>query len=95
MSDRQSTRHFRVAGMVQGVGFRAFVVREAAKLALSGWARNRRDGTVEVVATGPEEAVAALVAACRQGPRMARVDRIDDLEPAAAATGPFTIVDDR
>lgn len=63
-----------VEGRVQGVGFRAFVAREAARLHLSGWARNRRDGSVEIVAAGPSAAIDRLAAAARRGPSASRVD---------------------
>jgi acylphosphatase len=78
-----------VEGRVQGVGFRAFVAREAGRLALEGWARNRRDGTVEIVAGGPAAAVEALVAAARRGPPAARVDALslDDADETALREG--------
>ncbi len=46
-------------------------------MALEGWVRNRRDGAVEALFVGPADAVAAMIEACRQGPRGARVDTID------------------
>ncbi len=67
-----------VGGLVQGVGFRAFVQRQAAQHGLRGWARNLPDGRVEVVAHGPRSAVDALRAALRRGPRFAQVDQIDE-----------------
>ncbi|ATQ67258.1 MULTISPECIES: acylphosphatase [Methylosinus] len=78
-----------VEGRVQGVGFRAFVAREAGRLALEGWASNRRDGSVEIVAGGPAAAIEALVAAARRGPPAARVDalRCDDAEEAVLREG--------
>ena len=66
-----------VRGRVQGVGYRAFVADEAARRGLSGWVRNRRDGTVEAVLGGPAGAVEAMIEACRKGPWGARVDAID------------------
>jgi len=51
------TRRYVVAGQVQGVGFRWFVHRHAARLRLSGWAQNLADGRVEIVASGPDEAL--------------------------------------
>lgn len=73
-----------VGGRVQGVGYRAFVIASAMRLGLSGWVRNRGDGSVEVLATGDDAAIEQLVAACRNGPAAARVatltlaDAIDD-----------------
>jgi acylphosphatase len=65
--DRKAAR-FVIKGDVQGVGFRAWVVREAWKLGLDGWARNRADGTVEITAIGDESAINQLEDACRNGP---------------------------
>ena len=70
-------RHVVVRGRVQGVGFRMFVEDTAERLRLEGWVRNRRDGSVEAVFAGPEQAVMAALAACREGPRGARVDAVD------------------
>jgi acylphosphatase len=70
-------RHVVIHGRVQGVGFRAFVEDTAEHLALEGWVRNRRDGTVEAVFAGPEQAVTAAIEACRGGPRSARVTTVD------------------
>lgn len=61
-------RHIIARGRVQGVGYRAFVADEAVRHGVGGWVRNRRDGTVEAVFAGPEEAVDAVIAACRRGP---------------------------
>ena len=66
-----------VTGRVQGVGFRAWVVWEAQERALQGWVRNRRDGSVEAVFAGPSEKVDAMLAACRQGPSLARVANLE------------------
>ena len=62
-----------IAGRVQGVGYRMWAERTAAQLGIRGWVRNRRDGSVELLATGDDEAIAALIEACRQGPRAAVV----------------------
>ncbi len=69
--------HAVVGGDVQGVGFRYFVQRRADQLGLRGWVRNNDDGTVEVVAEGTRPALEQLKRALEEGPRMARVDRVD------------------
>jgi len=65
-----------IAGRVQAVGYRAWTIETAMRLGLRGWVRNRRDGGVEAAVTGDEEAVAAMIEACRQGPRAARVSDV-------------------
>lgn len=64
-------------GFVQGVGFRFSVERAAETRRVSGWVRNRPDGTVEAVFEGGREDVEALVDFCRRGPRGAEVERVD------------------
>jgi acylphosphatase len=71
-------RRFLVRGRVQGVGFRWFVEREAHILGLAGWVRNNADGAVEVLAQGTAEQLSSLRDRLRQGPRAARVDRVDE-----------------
>jgi acylphosphatase len=71
------TRRIRVHGQVQGVWFRDWTIREAHRLDVDGWVRNRRDGTVEVLAAGEADAVEALIALLGEGPPRARVDRLD------------------
>lgn len=68
---------FLVSGKVQGVFFRASTREQARKLGLSGHAINLDDGRVEVVAQGNAQAIEALAAWLRQGPRMARVDKVE------------------
>jgi acylphosphatase len=77
-------RHVRVRGRVQGVGFRMFVEDAAAMHGVEGWARNRRDGSVEAVFAGDADAVRAVVEACRRGPRGARVEALDESEGSDA-----------
>ena len=76
MSER-ITRRVVVHGTVQGVGFREFMRREAARLDVKGWVRNRRDGTVEAVVQGPAAAVEAIVAWAGHGPASAQVTSIE------------------
>lgn len=72
--------HALVFGRVQGVFYRASAQSEADRLGLAGWVRNRTSGTVELVAEGPGDAVAALLAWCRTGPPAARVERVEHTE---------------
>jgi acylphosphatase len=78
-------RRFFVRGRVQGVGFRWFVEREAQILKITGWVRNRHDGSVEVLAVGTSEQLAGLRSRLEKGPRAARVDGIEEAgaEPVA------------
>jgi acylphosphatase len=69
----QRSVQVRIDGNVQGVGFRNWTQRLAGQLALTGWVRNRRDGSVEAVFCGPEAAVSEALQRCRVGPRSAKV----------------------
>jgi acylphosphatase len=71
------TVKFVVSGLVQGVGFRWFVARHARTLGLTGYARNLPDGRVEVVVSGPEEALPALEKVLRSGPANAQVAAVE------------------
>jgi acylphosphatase len=71
-----------IRGRVQGVGYRYWTRRTATARGLEGWVRNRRDGSVEAVLSGPEQAVAEMIALCRRGPDAARVESVAE-EPAA------------
>jgi acylphosphatase len=66
----------RIEGRVQGVWYRGWTVHEAIRYHLSGWVRNRSDGSVEALFAGPKSAVAAMVEACWQGPPSARVSKV-------------------
>ena len=76
--------HGTVHGDVQGVGFRYFLMREAQRLGLRGWVRNRDDGTVEFVAEGVRPDLELLMRTAERGPRMAQVERVDAQWSAAA-----------
>ena len=69
-------RHVVFRGRVQGVGFRALVEDQAARMRVDGWVRNRRDGTVEAVFAGEGRAVEDAIAACRNGSQAAHVDGV-------------------
>lgn len=88
MSERRIVRIV-VRGRVQGVGFRAFVEDEANLRAMSGWVRNRSDGSVEAMAAGSPQAVAALLDTIRRGPPASRVDavQVEDLDEAELGNG--------
>jgi acylphosphatase len=74
------TRHLVIVGRVQGVGFRFAMTRKARELGVTGWVRNRADGSVEALVQGSPEAVARILAWARHGPRQAAVDRVE-VEP--------------
>ena len=67
----------RVRGRVQGVFFRAAAQREAKRLGLSGWVRNRTDNSLEILAEGEEGGIKDLIAWAQNGPSAARVDNVD------------------
>ena len=73
-------RRVLVDGHVQGVGYREFTRRAALRLSVSGWVRNRSDGAVEALVRGSPNAVEALVAEMRQGPRFAVIDNLNMTE---------------
>jgi acylphosphatase len=77
-------RHVLVRGRVQGVGYRAFVEHEAQRRRLLGWVRNRSNGSVEAVFSGPRTAVEAMVEACRRGPFAAQINALDHREGTEA-----------
>lgn len=77
MSNEAQELHAIVRGMVQGVGFRYFVVERALSLGLRGYARNVSDGSVEVLAQGPRPALESLLALLRRGPGAADVEKIE------------------
>ena len=71
-------RLLRIEGRVQGVGYRDWLIRQASSAGLSGWVRNRADGTVEALISGEEAAMGSVLLAARRGPPLARVDRIEE-----------------
>ena len=86
------TVHASITGRVQGVGYRAFVERTAARFGLDGWVRNRRDGSVEAVFAGESAAVDAMLTECRKGPRLAVVDEVALEERLGAAPQGFRVL---
>jgi acylphosphatase len=84
--------HLTVSGRVQGVGYRAFIADEAASRGISGWVRNRRDGSVELAVSGEDRALDDFVAACRRGPRGSKIDALAVVDHAAPIADGFLIL---
>ena len=80
MATGTHARRFYVSGRVQGVGFRYFAEDVASRLGIAGYVRNLPDGRVEVYATGTPEQLASLATELGRGPRMAWVERVEELE---------------
>ena len=86
-----------IRGRVQGVGYRAWIHHQAELRGLEGWVRNRRDGSVEALFSGPAETVRAMLEACQQGPASARVDAVnmgdaDETALARLVSGRFEVL---
>ena len=69
-----------IRGRVQGVGYRHWAMTAGLRLGITGWVRNRTDGSVEALIVGDDAAIGAMIDACRRGPAGARVDDVD-IEP--------------
>ena len=78
MTSDRITRRLAIHGLVQGVGFRYSMQREAERLGVSGYVRNRSDGSVEAVVQGSAQQVESITAWARRGPRSARVDSVEE-----------------
>lgn len=76
MSEERTSLKLKVEGFVQSVGYRNFAVSQARKLSLDGWVRNRFDGTVEILVSGPNAAVETFVGVCMRGPAGSRVENV-------------------
>ena len=83
------TRQIRVSGRVQGVGFRDALREEAARASLTGWVRNRSDGTVEAVLQGNPGSVESVIGWARRGPAAAAVTDLKATPPEAAFDRPY------
>jgi acylphosphatase len=84
------TFHVSIGGLVQGVGYREGLRLEAERLGVTGWVRNRRDGTVEAVIRGQRESLEALLGWARVGPPAARVARLTVQEAPVALQRNYT-----
>ena len=94
MSGERTAVRLRITGRVQGVGYRYWLEREAARRGLTGTVRNRVDGTVEAICVGTPDQLAALRDACGRGPPGAQVENVvlqaldaDETAAALAAVG--------
>jgi acylphosphatase len=76
-NEAREVKRLMIRGVVQKIGFRVWVEREALVLGLKGWVRNRIDGAVEVLLAGPPATVAQMIERCRKGPPLAKVESID------------------
>jgi acylphosphatase len=86
MGEATISIRLRILGRVQGVWYRGWATRRARELELSGWVRNRQDGSVEALLCGDESRVRAMIEQCRTGPPAARVERVIE-EPVEERSG--------
>jgi len=91
MAAEKVQKHIFISGRVQGVGFRAFIRREAAVLNIRGWAKNLIDGRVEVVIQGDKNKVAQMIEKLKEGPSYARVDNLKIIEEELEEYSDFQI----
>lgn len=92
MSDARLRLRLQIRGHVQGVWFRESTRREAERLGVAGWVRNRGDGSVEAVLEGGARAVRELEAWCREGPPGARVTEVLAAEEPPAGESAFRVL---
>ncbi|MGY4396104.1 acylphosphatase [Sphingomonas sp. UYAg733] len=89
-----STQRVFISGKVQNIGFRDWIVRRAQENCVTGWVRNLRDGRVEILVVGEDDAATAFLDACRRGSELARIDslqaRPDDERAPKGFTKRFT-----
>lgn len=87
-----TARLLRIHGRVQGVGFREALRREAVRLDISGWVRNRQDGSVEALVCGTQTNIELIVIWAQHGPSHAMVEQVINVEASAVDTGAFEIL---
>jgi acylphosphatase len=92
MADTQRTVTVRIEGRVQGVYYRAWTEQTARSLGLDGWVRNRADGSVEAVFSGPTDKVDAMLRACADGPPDAKVTRVTIADEGGSAPSGFKVL---
>ncbi|MCG6874382.1 MAG: acylphosphatase [Betaproteobacteria bacterium] len=80
-------KHLKIRGLVQGVGYRDAMCREAGRLGVTGWVRNCPDGTVEAIVDGAPSAVEAIIEWARRGPPAARVAGVTLSDASGSFTG--------
>lgn len=83
--------HAVISGQVQGVGFRWRCLQQAQALGVLGWVRNLPDGTVELWAEGEDGPVEQLLDWCRQGPRWAKVDQVQQQKVVPRGSTTFEV----
>lgn len=89
MSGESLSLRLLIRGRVQGVSYRAWAVRQARQLGLAGWVRNRVDGSVEAVVSGPASSVREMIGRCRRGPPAAAVRSVEESAEAWHAEAGF------
>ncbi|MBS0270332.1 MAG: acylphosphatase [Proteobacteria bacterium] len=90
--DSVRTVHVRIKGRVQGVGYRAWVESMARTMALTGWVRNRRDGSVEITLQGSADRIDEMLRLCKHGPPDARVTKVEILGKGTGAFDDFEVL---
>lgn len=86
------TVHVLIGGRVQGVYYRGWTMQAALGFGLTGWVRNRSDGTVEALFAGPAANVAQMLDACEEGPPDARVDSVRIIQEGGAEPNSFEVL---
>lgn len=91
----KAAKHLHIEGRVQGVGFRYEMEAEARQLGLTGWVRNRDDGSVEAVVYGNIRGIEDIIAWAKHGPRLAKVTRLQVSEAEDPGSDSFVILPTR